>query len=186
MSCDATNNQAFNIGETIPKISYSCVSYLVNNNELIWKLLKDKTPDAWNIGNVSKSEKSSMIYNGIGDMNNFHVFIDDNQDDAFNTETTYIRIYPMQEIAINRLMTSVDVCMVVYTHANCNHLSNYETRVERVIQQFKETFNGKDIPSVGQLVYDGTRSRSCKAMIVGRTPFKGKAIVFNVLASSVV
>lgn len=185
MSCDYTNTQAFNTDESIPLISNACASYLLEHNELIWKLLKDQTPDAWKIPNVTKEEKSAMIFKGSGDTNKFHVFFDDFQDDALNTETTFLRIFPIDDIPETHLISNVCVAFAVYTHFNCNHLSNYETRIERVIQQVKEVFHGKDIPRVGQLIYSQQRSRACKSIIVGKTPYKGKVIVFNTYSSSV-
>jgi len=185
MSCNTAGIPAFNIDQAIPLISYSCIVYMMGNNELIWKLLKDKTADAWNISDLSRIEKASLIYNGQEKMNDYHVFMDDYNDDAINTETTILRIFPMSETPETHLITSVDVGMAVYTHTNCNHLSNYETRIERIIQQLKETFQGADIPKVGTLVYSQERSRACKTTMIGRIPYKGKLIVFNTYSSSV-
>ena len=49
-----------NIGSTayakygiIPTLSYNAISYLINNNELIWKLLFYNTPEAWNETNLT-------------------------------------------------------------------------------------------------------------------------------------
>ena len=185
MACDINNNQAFDIGEAIPLISYGCISYLMDNNELIWKLLKDKTADSYLISNLTRAEKAELIFKGNGDMNDFRVFMDDFQDDAINSEMSFLRIFPIQDQPTNRLINSVDICMQFFTHFRLNHLSNYETRVERVIQQLKETFNGADIPKVGQLVYDQTRSRSCRSVSIGKIPYQGKVIVFNAYTASV-
>jgi hypothetical protein len=175
----------FNDGKTIPLIPYSCISYLLQNNDIVWKLLKDKTADAWKIANLTREEKAKMIYPGKGDMNDFHVYMDDYVDDAFTTETTILRIFPISEVPETRSVTYVDIAMAVYTHTNCNHLSNYETRVDRIIQQLKEVFNGADIPKVGQLVFDQARSRKCQVTPIGRIPYKGKMIIFNTISASV-
>jgi len=182
--CDILQG-GFNTDDMIPLISNSCVSYLLQNNELIWKLLKDKTPDAWSIANLTKAEKRAMIYKGTGDMNDFNVFFDDFQDDAINTETTFLRIFPIDDIPRTHLVSDVSIGMAVFSHYNCNHLSNYETRIERVIQQLKYTFHGADVPKIGQLIYSQQRSRACKSIIVGKTPYKGKIIVFNTFSASV-
>jgi len=183
-NCDTPGKSFFNTDEAIPLMSYSCIAYLLENNELIWKLLKDKTKDAWNISNLTTAQKRQLIYNGTGDMNNFNVFMDDYNDDAINTETTILRIFPISATPENHIITSVDIGMAVYTHTNLNHLSNYETRIERIIQQLQETFNGADIPKVGTLVYSQERSRACRSTMIGRIPYKGKLIVFNTISTT--
>jgi len=183
--CFSNGSQAFNTDEAIPLISYSCIAYLMDNNELIWKLLKDKTPESWNIADLTRTQKAELIYNGKGDMNNFNVFMDDYNDDAINVETTILRIFPILDVPANHLITSVDIGMSVYTHTNLNHLSNYETRIERIIQQLKKTFNGVDVPKAGRLIYSQERSRACKTTMIGRIPYKGKLIVFNTISTTV-
>jgi hypothetical protein len=181
------NNIAANTDAMIPLISYNCVAYLLQNNELIWKLLKYQTPDAWEKTNLTSSEKATMIYRG-GDpdtMYNYNVFFDDFQDDGITKETTFLRIFPMEDSPRNHLVSDVAICMVVYTHSNCNHLSNYQTRVETIIQQLKEMFNGKEIPKLGMLKYSQQASRFCKSMIIGKVPYKGKMVIFHALSSSV-
>jgi hypothetical protein len=176
---------AYNNNELLPLISYKCIAYLLDNNELIWKLLKDKTADAWKIPNLTKQEKKKLIFNGQGDMNDYNVFMDDFNDDVINTETTILRIFPMHTIPGNHLIFSEDIGMSVYTHTNCNHLSNYETRVDRIIQQLTETFSNADINGLGTLVYSKERSNACQTTIIGRIPYKGKLIVFNLLSGTV-
>jgi hypothetical protein len=185
MAIDNNTMNKFNTDDSIPLMSYSCASYLVQNNELIWKLLLDKTPDSWKLPNLTTKQKTDMIYQGLGDVNNYNVFFDDFQDDAINSECTFLRIFPIDDIPQTHLISNVCIAMVVFTHWNLNHLSNYETRIERIVQQLKSTFHGRDIPKVGQLIYSQERSRACKSIIVGKTPYKGKMIVFNTYSSSV-
>ena len=184
MSCDTAGEPLFNKDSSIPLISYGCISYLMKSNELIWKLLKDKTPEAWSIANLTVAEKRALIYNGTGDMNNFNIFMDDYNDDSINTETTILRIFPILATPENHIITYVDIGMAVYTHTNLNHLSNYETRIERIIQQLLETFNGANVDKVGRLVYSQERSRACKTTMIGRIPYKGKLIVFNTISTT--
>lgn len=183
-SCNIDNSQAFNTDALIPLISNSCTSYLALNNELVWKLLKYQTSDAWSKANLTLAEKSAMIYNGSEKQYDYHVFFDEFQDDAIGIETTFLRIFPVQDDPINHLISNVSIAMAVYTHSNCNHMSNYQTRIETVIQQLKETFNGKDIPKVGVLTYSQEKSRMCKSMIVGKVPYKGKIIIFHATSMS--
>lgn len=188
---EVTNNQnniAANTDAMIPLISYNCTAYLLQNNELVWKLLKYQTADAWNKTNLTSAEKSALIYRGGNPdtmYDDYHIFFDDFQDDGINTETTFLRIFPMEDSPQTHLVTDVAICMVVYTHSKCNHLSNYQTRVETIIQQLKETFNEKEIPKLGMLTYSQQASRLCKSMIIGKVPYKGKVVIFHARSVSV-
>jgi len=181
------NNIAANTDAMIPLISYNCTAYLLQNNELVWKLLKYQTPDAWEKTNLTSAEKGALIYQGGNPdtmYDDYHIFFDDFQDDGIKTETTFLRIFPMEDTPRTHLVNDVAICMVIYTHTNCNHMSNYQTRVETVIQQLKETFNGKEIPKLGMLKYSQQASRLCKSMIIGKTPYKGKVVIFHALSVS--
>ena len=47
MVATTTAINAYNIYEDFPRYSYKCIKYMMDNNELIWKLLKYNSPDAW-------------------------------------------------------------------------------------------------------------------------------------------
>ncbi len=177
--------QAYNTDSAIPLISYNCTSYLMKNNELVWKLLKYPNSDAWDETNLTVAEKRAMIYNGGLDQYDYHVFFDDFQDDSMDKETTFLRIFPLEDTPESNSISNVAIAMAVYTHSNLNHLSNYQTRVETIIQQLKETFNGATVPKVGTLVYNQKRNRLCKSMLIGKVPYKGKVVIFQTFSSSI-
>lgn len=175
-----TPKSEYNTGELLPKMPYNVLSYLFDNNELIWKLLKYDDADAHTKTDLTLEEKTSMIYVSGEDMTKHRIYFDVSQDDGINAEMSFLRIHILQDVPINRLQTNVLLAFDVLTHAKINHMSNYETRVERIIQQIKEVLNGKDIMGVGQVLYDTQASRACGSKIIGQQSFKGKSAIFSV------
>ena len=62
----------------LPNLSYNIISELVTNTKanIIWKLLKYNTADAWNQADLTQEEKSSLIYNGGLNPEKYNVFMD--------------------------------------------------------------------------------------------------------------
>lgn len=172
-------NPTFNQLSTLPTLSYNCINKLMSSNELIWKLLKYKEPDAWKKPNLTKSEKMSMIYNGQGTQSDFHVFMDDGQIDVFNQQTTLLRIFPSEIFPIDRVMSDVYVAFQVLSYYDINHLTNYQTRVDTIIAEIVKTFNGVSINGAGQLTFDRTSFPRCKIGNYSLKPFVGKIIVLG-------
>ena len=57
MKLDQVNNYTINIFEQMPNIPQNCCNKLINENEMVWKLLKYNTNNAWKMPNLTKEEK---------------------------------------------------------------------------------------------------------------------------------
>ena len=97
------NNIAANTDAMIPLMSYNCTAHLLKNNELVWKLLKYQTSDAWEKDDLTSAEKSALIYKGEDPttMYNYNVFFDDFQDDGINKETTFFKNFSNGRLSRN-------------------------------------------------------------------------------------
>lgn len=168
--------QEYNKFEEAPNLPYNCVSYLMDNNELIWKLLKYDTGDAWKMPNLTKEEKGNLVYPGNGaDSSLYRVFLDTGQDNTFTRESTVIRISWVTLIPSNYIYGYVIMGFEVYSHYKINHLSNYQPRTDIITQQFLEVFNGSEIKGLGRLYFDYRASSGrTTSSITGQLPFKGK------------
>ena len=125
--------------------SYNCISYLMTHDELIWKLLKYPTPNAWQMSDLTQEEKASLIYNGSDDTSKFHVFMDQGQPDVETLEGAIIRIAPYSINPENRVVGTVLMIFEAYTHYHVNHLTNYKTRNDMITQRLIQVFNGATI-----------------------------------------
>jgi hypothetical protein len=174
-----TQKDAYAKYQEFNQFSYNCIKYLMNNNELIWKLIYYTGNDAWNQSNLSMDQKASLIYNGKDDATNFRVFLDTGQYDVWTNEVCLIRIWPYVMVGRNRTVGTIVMCMEVYAHTKINTLSNYTTRIDTIIQQFLEVFNGQQVGGLGALFFDKLADSSDKVWSGGSTPFKSKGVYFS-------
>jgi len=176
-----------NIGEGVyadfkifNKISYNCISKLVRENELVWKLLKYPHPDAWQKPDLTAEEKSLLIYNGQGDSSEYRVFMDSKQPDVLMEEIVMVRIFPTGASSYTRTYGNIGVGMQVYSHYKINHLTNYTTRVDTIAGELIALFNGADdIGGLGKLTFTTGGDDSNRLFEVGQIPFTGKQIIFS-------
>jgi hypothetical protein len=188
MSDEFTNigNTAYNTYEKMPLFGYKCVEHLLNNNETIWKLLKYPTPDAWEKANLSSADKRLLIYNGQEQMENYNIFFDSGQSDAWTKQSTFLRIYPWEIYPNNRTVGIVIMCFEVFSHYLINHLSNYTTRTDSIVQQLIEEFNGFQLGDVGRLEFDNKMGSITQRVIgSGQSPYKGKYILMGTKSGAI-
>ncbi len=185
------------VGENISKGSYAqfndydifpyrCVKYLIDNDEVIWKLLKYNSPDAWEQSDLSYDEKISMIYNGSDNAVKFRVFMDRGQPEVNTFENCQIRIANYSIFPENRVVATSSMVFEVYTHYHINHLSNYKTRSDMIMKRFLQVFNGATIPkddegggAIGKLFFDRLGSESNRQELGGQLPYSGKWLIMS-------
>jgi len=170
---------AYNIYTGISDFSYWCITYLMENDEVIWKLLKYNDPDAWREADLTKEEKASLIFNGFGSEADYKVFMDVGQPDAWVHEATLVRISPYNIIPANRTIGTLAMMFEVYAHYKLNHLSNYRTRVDWIAERLLAVFNGSLVGGIGRLHFDRLGTYESKMMTIGQIPFKGKWIIMG-------
>jgi hypothetical protein len=169
---------AYNRFQVFAKLSYNCISHLMYNNELVWKLLKHGDADAWDKPNLTQEEKAAMVYGGQEDASQYSVFLDIKQPDVFTKETSILRITPFLAIGRNRTVGYIEVSMEIFSHHKINHLSNYQTRIDTVTAELMATFNGADVGGLGLLFFDKMGDEGSRLMNAGQIPFAGKQIIF--------
>ena len=164
--------------EMMNNLSYRIIEYLMQSSdaEIIWKLLKYNEADAYLKPNLTLEVKAKLIYNGESDMTNFNVFFDFMMDDAESEMKTLLRIYPADVYPETRVTGTCLVNLEVYSHSKINHLSNYTTRVDTIIQALMKVLNGVDVNGVGVLFFDQQGSRYTRIQTTGQKPYKGKLL----------
>lgn len=170
---------AYNDFQGFSQISYNCIKYMMTNNELIWKLLKYSTPDAWNKTNLTQEEKAALIYAGQQDSSKYHVFMDGKQPDVLVDEIAMVRIMPQYAVGYNRTIGIIEVDMEVFAHYKINHLSNYTTRIDTIAGELLALFNGTLMGPLGYLAIDRMIDQSSRLFQAGQIPFGGKQIIFS-------
>jgi len=172
--------ESYNRFYKFDEYSYNIAMYLMNNNEMIWKLLKYDDADAWNKPNLTFEEKGSLIYAGQSDGTPFKVFFDSGIPDVWTKESTIMRIYPYGIRPLNRTVSTSLVCFETYSHYRLNTLSNYKTRTVVIISEILKTLNGIEIDGgLGALFFDQSRDLGDKLLQSGSQPFKGYSVYMS-------
>jgi hypothetical protein len=170
---------AYNDFQNFNQISYTCIKYMMDNNELIWKLLKYTAPDAWNKPDLTQEQKAALIYAGQQDSSKYNVFMDGKQPDVLVEEVTLVRIMPHYAVGYNRTIGVIEVSMEIFSHYKINHLSNYTTRIDTIAGELLALFNGSDIGILGLMAIDRMIDQSSRLFQAGQIPFGGKQIIFS-------
>ena len=172
----------YNFYTDFPHYSYQCIQHLISENELIWKLLKYDSPDAWSESNLTQAEKAELIWKGEGSSSDFRVFMDEGAPDAQMGEVCILRISPYGIFPDNRTVDTITVLMEAYSHYKINTLSNYTTRVDTITQQLLEVFNGTAIETlgaIGRLHMNKIGTSATRMESSGQIPFRGKWILLG-------
>ena len=170
---------AYNDFKQFSKLSYNCISTLMEKSEIVWKLLKYTSPDAWKMPNLTQQEKAALIYAGQEDSSKYHVFMDGKQPDVLMDEITLLRIMPSYAVGLNRTIGYIQVSMEIFSHYKINHLSNYTTRVDTITQELLSIFNGIDVGGLGLMAFTKMMDESSRLFQAGQIPFGGKQIIFT-------
>lgn len=157
--------------------SYNCINYLLENNEVVWKLLFYNETDALNKPNLTKAQKRSMIYKGEPDETLFNVFASEKQTNAWLRETCILRIFPHSVVPDNRTVNTTAMVFDIYTHYRVDTLNDGTTRTDTVVEEIINLFNGSNIGGLGRLFFNSTASRSNKIYDSGQIPYGGKRII---------
>lgn len=166
--------------EQFDEYAYNAVKYLMDNDEIIWKLLKYNDPEAWDKPDLTKEQKAALIYDGSDNTALFRVFLDQGQPDVNVGENTQIRISQYSLFPENRTIATNSMMFEVYTHYKINHLSNYKTRADMIMKRFLQVFNGcPSIGGIGNLYFDRQASESARQEYGGQLPYRGKWVVMS-------
>lgn len=167
-------------------ISYNIISFLMDYNEDIWKVLKYESPDALYKPELTRAEKGALIYNGQEDSSPYRVFRDEfPTDDAFEDRVSQLRIFPVTTSPIDRNYSVQDIVIEFITHVKINHLEDYLTRIDFVAEEIIKTLNGQDVGFMSPLSFDATPSSGRRTNVIQRRNmgnnknFTGVAIIMS-------
>lgn len=151
---------AFNRYNTIRDAGYKIIEQLIKNNDDIWRLLKYNTPDALNKDFLTLEEKRGLIFEGTTnpDAEDYRVFRQPFLDDAFDSQVSQLRVYLLTMNPENRSVGTVGMALECVCHNKILSLSNYENRLEVMVQQLLQTLNGIEVGGIGELVFDDNSS----------------------------
>lgn len=162
----------YNKHTAIRYITENIIYYLIDNNEIIWKLLKYDSTDALFKSNLTRQEKIDLIYKGMDlKTDGYKVFRQPYTDDAELTDTSMIRVFLSNIIPNNKTISNVGITIECLVHSKNVMIRSdlfdvtYENRLELLLQQVIECLNGAEVKGTGSLFFDMDGSYLTKATI---------------------
>lgn len=171
---------SYNSFDTIDMVPYNILSYLIENNDLIFKMLYYNDPNAWKSDvehpNLTKVQKGSLIYDGVKEETSCRIFMDTGQNDSWQVESTQLRVSVVKGIPSNHVFGYVTIGFEIYSHYKVNTLSNRTTRDMVILKSLLGTLNGNYIEGLGKIFFDYRQGRESKFTTIGDPPYKGKGL----------
>lgn len=202
---------AFNRFVNLDSIEDRIINYLINstthNAERIWKLLKYGTLDALTKNNLTKKEKSELIYRGEDEQTNKRVFMQSYLDDAFSTQCSLLKIYIDSVVPVNHLTAIVNVGIDIMSHSKTQIVYNdsmddienpetyreieqqivYKNRNTLLLKCILAELNGADIEGIGQFQFNQKQSvfDQSRSGIFDNKMYNGSKTIFSTQMSGV-
>jgi len=143
------NNNVYNKYSNIDMLSHNIVSYLLKNNEDIWKLLKYNTSNALSQPNLTKDDKSNLIYSGQTSEEPYRVFTKSLPIDATEYKQTQLRIWLGKILPTNNITGQIDMYIQIISHSSIITLDSYSrNRNEVMLRELISTLNGQEISGI--------------------------------------
>lgn len=163
-------------------LPYNVISHLFTNTdaEIIWKLLKYPTRDAWGEADLTHDQKAALVYSGQDISTDYCVFTDSYTDDGTSEQKTFLRIYVHGIHPENRTTGYINICFEVYAHPKISHLDNNKQRVDMIMQALLKIFQDADIGGAGHFFFDSERSPQNLMKGIASKTYKGKALIMSV------
>lgn len=172
--------ESYNQFTNLPILSYNCIAYLMQHDDIVWRLLSNSNADCLDENkypNLTQPQKANLVYTGGDNITDYRVFLDIGMDDAWKEEASVLRVSPAIVTPDTYVYGKVHMLFEVYTHFKINHLSNNAARTTSIIQRLISVYNGAEIPGLGRLFFDKRASPLCKVVATGRIPFKGMGLM---------
>lgn len=176
----------FNTYEDMPEIPYMILSYLMENNENLFKLLKYSDKNALFKENVPLSEKRNMVYLDEGKEDDFHLFLKPLVGDELTEEVCQLRLYKVM-IQPNDAIFSVLFYQFDTICGNKMSLVYNEkgipcSRIDLIEKELLKTLHGADLVGYGYMQFSRELSRNCseRMAISNSKTFFGSNLILGV------
>lgn len=175
----------YNSMNMLPYIPYNILTYLANNDEILWKLLAYNSYDALSKPNLTFSQKMDLIWKKDDPQESFNVFFTNLVEDAIPESKCILKIYNYY-IHAKQLFTSTVVYAFDFLYGGKMSLVDYNgipvSRGDLFVNRILELLNGVEVGGVGKLVFFDDMSRyNLGRMTIGNSKtFTGMQLYMSV------
>lgn len=175
----------YNSMSALPYIPYNILTYLANNDEILWKLLAYNSYDALSKPNLTFAQKMDLIWKKDDPQESFNVFLTNLVEDAIPESKCILKIYDYY-IHANQLFTGTVVYAFDLLYGGKMSLVEYNgvpvSRGDLFINRILEVLNGVEVGGVGKLVFfdDMSRYDLARSIIGNSKTFTGVQLFMSV------
>lgn len=176
----------YNSLSALPKSLYNILTYLVLNNENIWKMIKYNSYDALSKPNLTASEKLNYLWK-TGPQEDYSVFFTNLVEDAICESKCILKIYQYYIHSNPSQYLATPVYAFDFLYGGTMSLVEQDgvpvNRGDLFISEILKTLNGANIGGVGMLQFNDDLSRytAARSVIGNSKTFTGVVIYLSTL-----
>lgn len=159
---NTTKNNTFN---SMPQIPYQILTYLIDNNENLFKLLKYNSTDALQKDDLTKKEKIALLYTEVGQENDYHIFLKPLIGEEMTDSVTQLRLYKARITPTTSLkaVLNYEFDIVVGTKTNLVYDNNGIpcSRLDMIESEIINSLCGTSMFGVGGFQFNRELSNLC-------------------------
>ena len=168
----------YNSMSRLPQIPYNILTYLAQEEQILWKLLAYNGYDALNQPDLTPSQKLDLLWKNGDPQEPYNVFFTNLVEDAIPESKCILKIYNYY-IHADQLYTGTVVYAFDFLFGGKMSLVDYNgvpvSRGDLFINRILTNLNGAEVNGVGKMIFDDDLSRYCLARSL-----MGNAKTFNV------
>lgn len=159
---NTTKNNTFN---SMPQIPYQILTYLIDNNENLFKLLKYNSTDALQKDDLTKKEKIALLYTEVGQEDDYHIFLKPLIGEEMTDSVTQLRLYKARITPTTSLkaVLNYEFDIVVGTKTNLVYDNNGIpcSRLDMIESEIINSLCGTSMFGVGGFQFNRELSNLC-------------------------
>lgn len=159
---NTTKNNTFN---SMPQIPYQILTYLIDNNENLFKLLKYNSTDALQKDDLTKKEKIALLYTEVGQEDEYHIFLKPLIGEEMTDSVTQLRLYKARITPTTNLkaVLNYEFDIVVGTKTNLVYDNNGIpcSRLDMIESEIINSLCGTSMFGVGGFQFNRELSNLC-------------------------
>lgn len=159
---NTAKNNTFN---SMPQIPYQILTYLIDNNENLFKLLKYNSTDALQKEDLTKKEKIALLYTEVGQEDDYHIFLKPLIGEEMTDSVTQLRLYKARITPTTNLkaVLNYEFDIVVGTKTNLVYDNNGIpcSRLDMIESEIINSLCGTSMFGVGGFQFNRELSNLC-------------------------
>lgn len=175
----------FNSMSRLPQIPYKILTYLAQEEQILWKLLAYNGYDALNQPDLTLSQKLNLLWKNGDPQDSYNIFFTNLVEDAIAESKCILKIYNYY-IHANQLYTGTVVYAFDFLFGGKMSMVDYNgipiSRADLFVNRILTLLNGVEVNGVGKMIFldDMSRYDFGRSVIGNSKTFTGYQLFLSV------